>query len=256
MPPRSSFTETAGIARCCFQSGRRGSNSRPSAWKADALSTELLPQKYTVSERLPSASAARRRHRGGFATPTGFLEWEVMDSNHRRRTPADLQSAPFDRSGNFPNFLRRRRFRCRFRNSETSRPRRSPFLRPGSSLPHRLWRADGGIRTPDQLITNQLLWPTELHRQNQPFWIAKVGIKNQSRKLIGEKFLTFSSFSKNADSGRLSGDGIGCKDRKSFEQDNSFRKKYGNNMPQSPTVRTPAPEPNRSPADPAPTPII
>ena len=26
-------------------------------------------------------------------------------------------------------------------------------------------RADGGIRTPDQLITNQLLWPTELHRQ-------------------------------------------------------------------------------------------
>jgi hypothetical protein len=27
------------------------------------------------------------------------------------------------------------------------------------------FRADGGIRTPDQLITNQLLWPTELHRQ-------------------------------------------------------------------------------------------
>ena len=26
-------------------------------------------------------------------------------------------------------------------------------------------RADGGIRTPDQLITNQLLWPTELKRQ-------------------------------------------------------------------------------------------
>ena len=27
-----------------------------------------------------------------------------------------------------------------------------------------LYGADGGIRTPDQLITNQLLWPTELHR--------------------------------------------------------------------------------------------
>ena len=26
-------------------------------------------------------------------------------------------------------------------------------------------RASGGIRTPDQLITNQLLWPTELHRR-------------------------------------------------------------------------------------------
>jgi hypothetical protein len=24
-------------------------------------------------------------------------------------------------------------------------------------------RANGGIRTPDQLITNQLLWPAELH---------------------------------------------------------------------------------------------
>ena len=28
-------------------------------------------------------------------------------------------------------------------------------------------RADGGIRTPDQLITNQLLWPTELHRHEK-----------------------------------------------------------------------------------------
>ena len=27
-----------------FMSGRRGSNPRPSAWKANALSTELLPQ--------------------------------------------------------------------------------------------------------------------------------------------------------------------------------------------------------------------
>ena len=26
-----------------------------------------------------------------------------------------------------------------------------------------IFRASGGIRTPDQLITNQLLWPTELH---------------------------------------------------------------------------------------------
>ncbi len=27
-----------------LESGRRGSNPRPSAWKANALSTELLPQ--------------------------------------------------------------------------------------------------------------------------------------------------------------------------------------------------------------------
>ena len=39
------------------QSGKRGSNSRPSAWKADALPTELLPRKLYL--------------------------WEVVDSNHR-----------------------------------------------------------------------------------------------------------------------------------------------------------------------------
>ena len=32
-------------------------------------------------------------------------EWEVMDSNHRSRKTTDLQSAPFDRSGNLPVFF-------------------------------------------------------------------------------------------------------------------------------------------------------
>ena len=31
--------------------------------------------------------------------------WAVMDSNHRRRKPAELQSAPFGHSGNCPLFL-------------------------------------------------------------------------------------------------------------------------------------------------------
>lgn len=31
-----------------------------------------------------------------------MLVWAVMDSNHRRPKPADLQSAPFDHSGNCP----------------------------------------------------------------------------------------------------------------------------------------------------------
>ncbi len=57
-------------------SGRRGSNSRPLAWKANALPTELLPQII-------------------------FL-WAKMDSNHRRYKPADLQSAPFGHSGILP----------------------------------------------------------------------------------------------------------------------------------------------------------
>src|SRR3954471_4683989 len=34
-----------GIGRCpAFESGRRGSNSQPSAWEADALPTELRPR--------------------------------------------------------------------------------------------------------------------------------------------------------------------------------------------------------------------
>ena len=60
------------------KSGRRGSNPRPSAWKANALSTELLPQ---------------------------FL-WAKMDSNHRSRKTADLQSAPFGHSGICPFALK------------------------------------------------------------------------------------------------------------------------------------------------------
>ena len=68
------------------KSGRRGSNPRPSAWKANALSTELLPQ---LNSQM----------------------WAKMDSNHRRRKPADLQSAPFGHSGicpfAFENYLNR-----------------------------------------------------------------------------------------------------------------------------------------------------
>ena len=69
---------TCPFEKLCFnnESGRRGSNPRPSAWKANALSTELLPHLY-------------------------FL-WAKMDSNHRRRKPADLQSAPFGHSGICP----------------------------------------------------------------------------------------------------------------------------------------------------------
>ena len=198
-----------------------------------------------------------------------------MDSNHRRRTPADLQSAPFGHSGIFPYvFLTRRLLfaaRLHFCASTVAfhkpvapmhsffQPSGSPplsfgpgivpslsalgidfaplhsagcpsssraarlslagrlptasstrfagfcfflsknkllrSLRPPNNLslqtslsaklfvgrrfqrlffisfavafyPSRLGcRADGGIRTPDQLITNQLLWPTELHRR-------------------------------------------------------------------------------------------
>ena len=100
-----------------------------------------------------------------------FFEWEVMDSNHRRRTPADLQSAPFGHSGNFP-------LSCA--------PFRNRLAATSSGPPRVGLRADGGIRTHDQLITNQLLWPTELHRQ-RPFWVAKVRIIFHSAKYWNDK---------------------------------------------------------------------
>ena len=73
-------------------SGRRGSNPRPSAWKADALPTELLPQNFFFQRKSPIKNFG--------------LSWEKMDSNHRRYKPADLQSAPFGHSGILPKFLR------------------------------------------------------------------------------------------------------------------------------------------------------
>ena len=76
-------------------SGRRGSNPRPLAWKANALPTELLPQ-FSVSPQgfasVLSGEATARR-----------TVWAEMDSNHRSRKTADLQSAPFGHSGIRPN---------------------------------------------------------------------------------------------------------------------------------------------------------
>ena len=63
-------------------SGRRGSNPRPTAWKAVALPTELLPHNLV--------------HLHTFW-------WGKKDSNLRRHKSADLQSAPFGRSGISPD---------------------------------------------------------------------------------------------------------------------------------------------------------
>ena len=61
------------------KSGKRGSNPRPPAWKASALSTELFPQKEV------------KVGGDGFEPP--------------KASPADLQSAPFGHSGNHPILL-------------------------------------------------------------------------------------------------------------------------------------------------------
>ena len=121
-------------------SGRRDSNPRPSAWKANALSTELLPQicggqgwirtTEGVSQQiysLPHLATLvlaqqyfKKRAEDGAQTRDpqlgrlmlyqlsyfrNFL-WAKMDSNHRRRKPADLQSAPFGHSGICPSAIK------------------------------------------------------------------------------------------------------------------------------------------------------
>ncbi len=64
---------TPELHRLIKKSGKRGSNPRPSAWKADALPTELFP--------LFNSTVGG----GGFEPPKAL--------------PTDLQSAPFDRFG-------------------------------------------------------------------------------------------------------------------------------------------------------------
>ena len=95
LPRKRSTTELHRLV--IFLSGRPGSNRRHSAWKADALPTELLPH-YCVG-------------RAGFEPA--------------KLKTADLQSALVGRLSISPN---------------------SKFQ-----------RADGGTRTHDLLITNQLL---------------------------------------------------------------------------------------------------
>ena len=102
LPRMRSTTELKQQHLFLSVSGRRGSNPRPPAWKASALSTELLPH-HLCTETV----------------------WVVMDSNHRRRKPADLQSAPFGHSGNHPfsNLSHRHPWRRSLLSDSNQRPR-------------------------------------------------------------------------------------------------------------------------------------
>ena len=177
------------ITRCCVGAEDEAQTRDPQLGRLMLYQLSYF-RKNRPYQSYPFPHTASRRRRACNSNRHSFL-WEVMDSNHRRRTPADLQSAPFGHSGNFPYTVPA---------SQGSRgdSARAPKRRcPGYRVRRLGIRADGGIRTHDQLITNQLLWPTELHRQYSPFWIAKVGIKILSRKLFGIKFPLFSPFSKN-----------------------------------------------------------
>jgi hypothetical protein len=94
-------------------SGKRDSNPRPSAWKADALAAELFP--------LKSLPQLKMVEGGGFEPP--------------KASPTDLQSVPFDRSGTPP------------RNSGDPSSRSAAGKQAGE-----------GTRTPNHLITNEMLY--------------------------------------------------------------------------------------------------
>ena len=75
-----------------------------------------------------------------------LVSWAKMDSNHRSRKTADLQSAPFGHSGI-----------CPLSSFQKTHSRYFQFHRCFS-------RASCRIRTNDPEITNHVLWPTELKR--------------------------------------------------------------------------------------------
>lgn len=108
----------------CVASGRRDSNPRHSAWKADALPVELLPHrspKQSVVERAADRSLYRRL----------LSKWWGKDSNLRRLSRQIYSLVPLTA--------------------------REPHLTNCSSIHIDMNEAGGGTRTHDLLLTKQLL---------------------------------------------------------------------------------------------------
>ena len=101
-----------------------------------------------------------------------------MDSNHRSRKTADLQSAPFGHSGICPLSL--------FQKTHLRH----------TSVYHCFSRASCRIRTNDPEITNHVLWPTELKRRRTIYsaLLPYCECKCTSFFLITKLFRTFFSF--------------------------------------------------------------
>src|SRR5262249_5569365 len=79
-----------------------------------------------------------------------------MDSNHRRHEPADLQSAPFGRSGNPPNFAARR----------AAPSSRLWMNRLVWSAPPRPSELTGGLEPPTPCLQGRCSSPVELRQRN------------------------------------------------------------------------------------------
>ena len=126
------------------RSGRRGSNPRPTAWKAVALPTELLPliqPPYLWSGKLSPPSLSVRQPASAQAEDPGLYP-------ARRKPMRDFKLVGKD--GFEPPNSEEDRFTvcCRWPLGYLPIYSRGP-------QPH---GAREGTRTPDQLITNQLLY--------------------------------------------------------------------------------------------------
>ena len=146
--------EITSFTPCSLWSGRRGSNPRPTAWKA-----VTLPLSY-------SRLCAARPHRAAFTLIVGLPSvalLRALSSRALRRAKdggegrtrtfeaaraTDLQSAAFDRFATSPTVCV-----CW---------KRAVFLKSDQFS-----GAGEGIRTPDLLITNQLLYRPELRQHKR-----------------------------------------------------------------------------------------
>lgn len=110
----------------------------------------IEPMAYALPRR---CSAAELRGPGAPRCRARELEWAGMDSNHRRFSVADLQSAALGQLGDLPmlySVANRGLASLKTAGDCVSAAGISRFIRR---------RADGPIRTDDMLFTKQLLCP-------------------------------------------------------------------------------------------------
>ena len=131
------------------KSGKRGSNPRPSAWKADALSTELLPRNICTKRLQTNQDISLLK---GTSRPVCILSLNCCGQRWIRTTEGvsqQIYSLPHLATLVFALI---HYFRKRICDRLTKLP----------CLPQ--IRASCRIRTNDPEITNHVLWPTELKR--------------------------------------------------------------------------------------------
>jgi hypothetical protein len=103
LPRECSTTEPHGLLNSPNKyhvwSGRRGSNSRHSVWKTEALPTELLPHCGSSNQLSYTSSYSLL-----FTNNTFLVEGEGFEPSYSERT--DLQSVAFNHSATPPNRTR------------------------------------------------------------------------------------------------------------------------------------------------------